>query len=123
MLYNISTKKEENKMKRTVEIEIDLSEISNYTISKLTRNEICSLGLTNIGIYTYKGALKKRVKGLKTTAKTDTLQYFENDNLRWEVIKIIPVAYECEYAVRLFNKTTDEYETFYPVLNGCEFFK
>ena len=123
MLYNISTKKEENKMKRTVEIEIDLSEISNYTLSKLTRNEIGSLGLMNIGIYTYKGTLKNRVKGFKTTAKTDTLQYFENDNVRWEVIKIIPVAYECEYAVRLFNKTTDEYETFYPVLNGCEFFK
>ena len=37
--------------------------------------------------------------------------------------EIIPVAYESEYAVRLFNKTTDEYETFYPVLNGCKFFK
>ena len=110
-------------MKRTVEIKIDLSEISNYTLSKLTRNEICCLGMVNIGIYTYKGTLKNRVKGFKTTAKTDTLQYFENDNVRWEVIKIIPVAYECEYAVRLFNKTTDEYETFYPVLNGCEFFK
>ena len=110
-------------MKRTFEIEIDLSEISNYTLSKLTRNEIGSLGLMNMGIYTYKGTLKNRVKGFKTTAKTDALQYFENDKIRWEVIKIIPVAYECEYAVRLFNKTTDEYETFYPVLNGCEFFK
>lgn len=110
-------------MKRAVVIEIDLSEISNYTLSKLTRNEIGCLGLMNIGIYTYKGTLKNRVKGFKTTAKTDTLQYFENDKIRWEFIKIVPVAYECEYAVRLFNKTTDEYETFYPVLNGCAFFK
>lgn len=110
-------------MKRTVEIEIDLSEISNSTLSKLTRNEICSLGLTNIGIYTYKGAIKKRVKGFKITAIAHNVVYYENDNVRWEIIRIIPSAYESEYAVRLYNKETCEYETFYPVLNGCEFFK
>ena len=110
-------------MKRTVEIEIDLSEISNYTLSKLTRNEICCLGLQNIGIYTYKGALKKIVKGFKITAIAHNLTYYENDNVRWEIIRIIPSAYESEYAVRLYNKETREYETFYPVLNGCEFFK
>ena len=110
-------------MKRTVEIEIDLSEISNYTLSKLTRNEICCLGLQNVGIYTYKGALKKIVKGFKITAIAHNVVYYENDKVRWEIIRIIPSAYESEYAVRLYNKETREYETFYPVLNGCEFFK
>ena len=110
-------------MKRTVEIKIDLSEISNYTLSKLTRNEIGCFGLYNMGIYTYKGALKKIVKGFKITAQCHNVVYYENDNVRWEIIRIIPVAYESEYAVRLYNKETGEYETFYPVLNGCEFFK
>ena len=110
-------------MKQTVNIEIDLSEISNDTLSKLTRNEIYSLGLMNIGIYTYKGALKNIVKGFKRTAIASNVMWYENDSMRWEIIKIIPLSYESEYAVRLFNKTTYEYETFYPVLNGCKFFK
>ena len=112
-------------MKRTVEIEIDLSEISNYTLSKLTRDEICCLGLQNVGIYTYKGSIKKIVKGFKITPIDNNVFYYENynDNVCWVIIRIIPSAYESEYAVRLYNKETREYEPFYPVLNGCEFFK
>ena len=123
MMYNISTKKEENKMKRTVNIEINLSQISNYTLSKLTRDEIYCLGLMTAGIYTYHGALKSRVKGFKTTLKTDTIQYFENDDVRWEVIKIVPRNFKNEYAVRLFNKRLECYEDFYPVLIPTPFFK
>lgn len=79
-------------------VEIKANEIKNETIAKLTRDEIGKLGLLNIGVYTYKGTLKCRVKGLKTTMKT-------------------------EYAIRCYNKIKDEYEEFYPVLIGCDFFK
>ena len=122
-MYNISTKKEENKMKRTVNIEIDLSEISNYALSKLTREEICGLGLMNAGICTYQGELKKRVKGFKTRMLTDRIQYFEDDNVRWEVIKIVPRNFKNEYAVRFFNKHLECYEAFYPVIIPTNFFK
>ena len=110
-------------MKRKVEIEIDLSEISNDTLSKLTRDEICCLGLQNAGIYTYKGSIKKIVKGRKITPIARNVFFYDNDKVRWEIIRIIPSGYASEYAVRLYNKETREYETFYPVLNGCEFFK
>ena len=123
MIYNISTKKEEKKMKRVVNIEIDLSDISNYALSKLTRNEICGLGLMNAGICTYQGELKKRVKGFKTRMINDRIQYFENDNVRWELIKIVPGSVKNEYAIRLFNKHLECYEEFYPVIIPTNFFK
>ena len=110
-------------MKQVVNIEIDLSEISNYTLSKLTRDEICCLGLQNVGIYTYKGSLKKIVKGIKITAIAHNVYYYDNDNVRWEIIRIIPSTYESVYAVRLYNKETREYEPFYPVLIPMKFFK
>ena len=123
MMYNISTKKEEKKMKRVVNIEIDLSDISNYALSKLTRDEICGLGIMNAGICTYQGELKKRIKGFKTRIITDRIQYFENEDERWEVIKIVPRNFKNEYAVRLFNKHLDCYEDFYPVIIPTNFFK
>ena len=110
-------------MKGTVNIEINLSQISNYTLSKLTRDEIYCFGLINAGIYTYQGKLKSRVKGFKTTLKTDTIQYFEDDSVRWEVIKIVPHNFKNEYAVRLFNKHLECYEDFYPVIIPTNFFK
>ena len=110
-------------MKRVVNIEIDLSKISNYALSKLTRDQIYGLGLMNAGICTYHGELKKRVKGFKTRILTDGSQYFEDDIARWEVIKIVPTIFKNEYAVRLFNKHLDCYEDFYPVLIPTNFFK
>ena len=74
-MYNISTKKEEKKMKRVVNIEIDLSNISNYALSKLTRDEICGLGLMNAGICTYQGELKKRTDKMKVLEGIEELKY------------------------------------------------
>ena len=110
-------------MKRTVNIEIDLSHISNYAISKLTRDEIYGIGLMDAGICTYQGELKKRVKGFKTRLVTDRIQYFEDENSRWEVIAIVPRSAKNEYAVRLFNKHLECYEDFYPVIIPMNFFK
>ena len=110
-------------MIRTVNIELDLSQISNYTLSKLTGYEIYCFGLMNAGICVYQGTLKSRVKGFKTTLKTDTIQYFEDDHVRWEVIKIVPYNFKNEYAIRLFNKHLECYEDFYPVLIPTNFFK
>ena len=100
-----------------------MNEISNYALSKLTREEIWGLGLMNAGICTYQGELKKRIKGFKTRMIADRLQYFEDDNVRWEVIKIVPRSVKNEYAVRCFNKHLECYEDFYPVLIPTHFFK
>ena len=104
-------------------VEINANEIKNETIAKLTRDEIGKFGLYNVGIYTYKGVLKCRVNGLKTTVKTDEKQFFENDSVRWEAIKIVTTCDEAEYVIRCYDKMKDEYEEFYPMLFGCNFFK
>ncbi len=95
--------------------------VLNETIKKLTSKEIGSLGLYDQGIYTYKGVAKSRVKGLKTTFKTDSEIHYESEFCRWEVIKTAD-DYD-GHAIRCFNKVRNEYETFYEVLIGCNFMK
>jgi hypothetical protein len=62
--------------------EIRVNEIENKTIAKLTRHEIGLLGLNTVGVYTYKGELKSRLRGLKTTLKTDEQVNYESESLR-----------------------------------------
>lgn len=105
--------------------EIRANEIENKTIAKLTRHEIGKLGLNTVGVYTYKGELKSRLKGLKTTLKTDEQVNFESEKVRCEMIKIVSTNNEGvnEYALRLYNKEKEQYEEFYPILIGCDFFR
>lgn len=104
-------------------VEINANKIKNETIAKLTKQEISELGLLNVGIYTYKGTLKTRIKGFKTTLKSEEKQFFESEAVRYEVIKIVATCDEKEYAIRCYNKVKDEYEEHYNVLAGCKFFK
>lgn len=106
-----------------MKMEINVNKIKNETLAKLTRDEIGALGLVNCGCYTYKGSLKSRLKGLKTTMKTDMQVNFESESNRWEVIKIVAVGDEAEYVIRLYNKERESYEEFYPILLGCDFFR
>lgn len=105
------------------------NKIKNETIKKLTRQEISDLGLFECGCYTYKGTLKQRVRGLKTTLKTENEVHFDGEDLRWEIIKIVPEKnrfnpmLEDEYCIRCFDKNENGYLKFYQVLIGCDFFK
>lgn len=105
--------------------ELRANEIKNETIAKLTRHEIGILGLNTVGIYTYKGELKSRLRGLKTTLKTDEQVNYESETVRWEMVKIVSSNDEGtnEYALRCYNKEKEQYEEFYQVLIGCEFFR
>lgn len=99
--------------------------IKNETIKKLDRQEIAELGMYDKGIYTFKGDLKCRVKGLKTTLNTENERHFEGEHIRWEAIEILATNNEGvrEYAIRCFDKDKNEYETFWQILIGCSFFK
>ena len=99
--------------------------IKNATIKKLDRQEIADLGLYSQGIYTYKGQVKSRVKGLKTTFRTESEVHFEGEHVRWEVIQIVTTNDEGknEYAIRCFDKDRNEYENFWAVLAGLKFIK
>ena len=97
----------------------------NATIKKLDRQEIADLGLYSQGIYTYKGQVKSRVKGLKTTFRTADEVHFEREHVRWEVVQIVTTNDEGknDYAIRCFDKDRNEYENFWAVLAGLKFIK
>lgn len=99
--------------------------IKNETIKKLDRQEIADLGLYDKGIYTYKGDLKSRIKGFKTTKNTENERHFEGEHIRWEVIEIVATNDEGvrEWAIRCFDKERNDYETFWQMIIGCEFFR
>lgn len=98
--------------------------IKNSTIKKLDMHEVAELGLYSKGIYTYKGQVKTRVKGLKTTFRTETETHFEGEHVRWEVIQIVATNNEGvnEYAIRCFSKDKNEYVD-YMVLTGVDFMR
>lgn len=99
--------------------------MKNSTIKKLDRFEIAELGMYDLGIYTFKGDLKSRVKGFKTTLRTDDETHFEGEDFRVEVIKIVATNNEGinEYAIRVFSEERAEYLKSWPIINGCNFFR
>ena len=104
--------------------------ITNETIAKLTNKELQDLGVLNIGIILYSGTLKKRIKSetLKVTTYTEEIVVYENQYIKHEFIKLVGqsewdgVLYN-NYAYRVFNKNTLQYETDVQVLSGLYFLK
>lgn len=95
--------------------------IKNETIKKLTAEELNDLGCINIGIVPLKGKAKQRVKGFKTTLKTETEIHYENDYICHEMIKL---ANENEWAYRCFDKAhTNEYCVFAQPVWAINFIK
>lgn len=100
--------------------------LANETIKKLTVKEMNDIGCYNIGICLVKGKAKCRVKGCKTTKKTDDEIHYETDKFRFELIKTADEMDNAEsfsYAVRWFNKEKDEYEKWFPIMNAIDFVK
>ncbi len=97
--------------------------MKNSTIKKLDRIEISELGLNNKGIYTYRGEIKSRIKGMKRTFNTADEIHFESDNTRVEIISIVSVEDQKEWAIRMFDKKKDSYMEFWPVLFGLEYIR
>ena len=96
--------------------------IKNETIKKLTRKEMNGIGCFNSGIVTVIGTAKQRLKGLKTTLKSETEMHYESEYLRHELIKLADEDNEnCAY--RMFNKETNKYEDFVQPLVAIEFVK
>ena len=100
-----------------------IDELKNETISKLNRHEIGFFGLINQGVYTYKGILKSRKQGYKTVKVNENQTNFVGKAATIEVVKIVSVEDEDEYAFRVKDNETSEYVTDYNVLLGCQFLK
>lgn len=94
--------------------------MTNETIKKLTNKEMNDLGCFSIGIVLVRGIEKSRVKGCKTTLKTNDEIHYETENSRFELIKL---ASDNDFAFRYFNKTLGKYEDFVQPLVAINFVK
>ena len=97
--------------------------MTNETIKKLTNKEMNDLECMNIGICLYicDAGLKSRVKGFKTTLKSEDEMHYETDDFKFtfEFIKMS----DGTFAFRVFNNDTDEYENFVEPLWGMRFIR
>ena len=95
--------------------------MTNETIKKLTNKEMNDLGCMNIGICLYiaDAGLKSRVKGFKTTLKSEDEMHYENGDSRIEFIKLADKG----YAFRIFEIDKNEYMDFVQPLWGMRFIR
>lgn len=96
--------------------------IKNETIKKLTNEEMNDLGCFSIGIGLVRGTPKARLKGFKTTLKSETEMHYECEYARFELIKLADESGDC-HAVRKFLKKENKYETFLTVFEMISFVK
>jgi hypothetical protein len=97
--------------------------VENDTLKKLTTKEVNGLGLGNIGCNPIKGIAKTRLKGLKTTMRTDNEIHYESDYNVHELIKLADVDEIPHWVHRVFNKESKKYEEFVQILMSIEFVK
>ena len=115
---------------------MNIQNIKNSTISKLTANEVGELGLVNYGVGLYKGDLKSRVNGLKTVKVSENEIWFCGTSSRIEFIKLAsvnPVDGRQEWAARIwresilrdsvFQNEDGKYEEYPMGITGCRFFR
>ena len=88
--------------------------VENVTLKKLTSKEMQNLGLISIGCIPVRGEAKCRVKGYKTTFKSDTEVHYENEFDRVELVKLDSKSWSNseqmqDWCVRIFDKKRNEY--------------
>lgn len=96
--------------------------MKNETIKKLTNEEMNNLGCFNIGIVPVRGIPKARVKGLRTTLRTDDEMWYESDVIRTELIKLTDESGDC-WVVRRYRMVDETYEDFVQPLIAIQFVK
>ena len=102
--------------------------IANVTLNKLTTREALDLGLTNIGCMFVRGEAKQKVKGYKTTFKSETEMHYELGNGRVELVKLDSTSefegvVQQDWCVRMFNLDTNEYVDYVAPLFAIRFVK
>lgn len=103
--------------------------IKNETLKKLTNEEANNLDLMNIGCMFVRGEAKQRVKGLKTTFKSETeMHYTGTNNKRVELIALASKSERYgeimqDWCVRIFDIEKNEYENFVMPLFAIKFVK
>lgn len=98
--------------------------IKNETIKKLTHEELNNLGVFDIGVVCVKGIAKARVKGFKTTFKSDSEMHYTNEEraFRVELIRTADTEFT-GWGFRYYNIEKEKYEFVYLPMMACEFVK
>ena len=98
--------------------------IKNETIKKLTHEELNNLGAYDLGIVCVKGIAKARVKGFKTTLKSDSEMHYmhESGNYRVELVRTADTEFT-GWGFRYYNIEKEKYEFIYVPMIACEFVK
>lgn len=102
---------------------MNIQEIKNSTLAKLTSKEIGDLGLCNYGVGLYRGDLKSRYNGMRRQTNDGVTFWYEGEARRIEFTELESAEEYREWAARIFDKTRNEYETFPMGIAGCGFFR
>lgn len=106
---------------------MNINNIKNETLHKLTAEEIGDLDLCNYGVGLYRGELKSRKRGFKTVVVSDHEVHFVADVCRVEFVEIVARGEVKEWAGRIYKFEShpfgEGYDTFPMVLQGVGFFK
>lgn len=102
---------------------IDINEVENKTLAKLTAKEIGLFGLCNCGIGLYRGELKSRYNGMRRTSEDGVTFIFHGEKRNVEFTEIVSESDTREWAARVYNNTLKEYEHFPMGITGCGFFR
>lgn len=98
--------------------------IKNETIKKLTHEELNNLGVFDAGVICVKGIAKAKVKGFKTTLKSDSEMHYthESGNYRVEFVRTADTEFTC-WGFRYYDINKEKYEFVYTPIIVCEFVK
>lgn len=101
---------------------MNINEIKNSTIAKLTAEEVGTLGLLNMGVMTYNGELKARRQGYKAVKVSDIETHFSAGYVGI-VVQFIKLADNSGYAMRMYDTDKNCYIQQFNILAGCGFIK
>lgn len=107
---------------------MNIQNIKNETLHKLTKEEIGDLGLCNEGVGLYRGELKTRCNGIKRTSEDGITFSFEGTARRIEFTEIVSNEMEDNFpvrhwAARIWNKVSNSYETYPMGIAGCDYIR
>lgn len=106
---------------------MNIQNIKNSTLAKLTAKEIGELGICNYGVGLYKGELKTRRAGVTRKSEDGVVFTFEYNVVRYEFIAL-PSTDEMywegkHWALRIFDKLAGKYTEYPTGIIGCEFIR
>jgi len=101
---------------------ININEIKNSTLAKLTCEEAQTLWLANCGFGFYKGELKTRYNGMKRVSDDGITFTFLGEKFNIEFTRLADTEMK-HWAARVYNKDQGKYETYPMGITGCGFIR